>query len=87
METLVRVDREWAWNGEGQAYRVPRAESRVEVRMENRKVIDTKQGSGKRKWNKGVQGLEFWYRVAQSVTVNVVVILSNQTTHLLKAQL
>ena len=54
--------------GQGWAYRVPRKESRVKVRMENRKVMDVKQGSGKRKWNKGGQGLEFWYRVAWSVT-------------------
>ena len=38
--------------GQGQAYGVPRTESRVKVRMENRKVRDMKQGSEKRKWNK-----------------------------------
>ena len=43
-------------------------ESRVKVRMENRKVMDTKQGSGKHKWNKGGQGSEFQYGVAWSVT-------------------
>ena len=32
--------------GQGQAYGVPRMESRVKVRMENRKVMDMKQGSG-----------------------------------------
>ena len=36
MESLMRVDEEWAWNGEGQG------ESRVKVRMENRKAIDMK---------------------------------------------
>ena len=30
---------------EGQAYGVPRTELRFEVRMENRKEMDTKQGS------------------------------------------
>ena len=37
---------------------------RVEVRIEDRKVMDTKQGSWKRKWDKGEQGSEFRYRVA-----------------------
>ena len=49
MESLVRVDEEWAWNGEGLSwvYGVLRTESRVKVRMENRKVMDIKQGSWK----------------------------------------
>ena len=46
--------------GQGRAYGVLRMESRIKVRMENRKVRDVKQGSGKRKWNKGEQGSEFW---------------------------
>ena len=32
---------------QGQAYGVPKVESRFEVRMENRKVMDTKQRSWK----------------------------------------
>ena len=31
--------------GQGQAYGVPRTESRVKIRVENRKVTDMKQGS------------------------------------------
>ena len=54
--------------GQGQAYGVWRTETRVKVRMENRKIMDIKQGSGKCKWNKGGQGLEFRYGVAWSVT-------------------
>ena len=50
--------------GQGQAYGVPRMESRVKIRMENKKVMGMKQGSGKRNRNKGGQGSEFWYRVA-----------------------
>ena len=30
---------------EGQGYRVPKMDQRVKVRMGNRKVMDTKQGS------------------------------------------
>ena len=44
-------------------------DQRVKVRMENRKVMDMKQGSWKRKWYKGEQGSEFQYDVAQSVTL------------------
>ena len=53
---------------QGQAYRVPRMESRVKVRMENRKVMDMKQGSWKQELDKGEQGSEFQYSVARSVT-------------------
>ena len=45
MESSVRVDWEQAWNGkvrQVQTYGVLRMESRVKVKMENRKVIDTK---------------------------------------------
>ena len=52
----------------GRAYGVLDTESRVKVRMENRKVTDTKQRSWKRTWFKGEQGSEFQYSVAQSVT-------------------
>ena len=44
--------------GQGQAYGVLRMESRVKVRMENRKAMDTK-GLWKRTWVKGEQELEF----------------------------
>ena len=53
---------------QGQAYRVPRMESRVKVRMENRKVMDMEQGSWKQTWVKGEQRSEYQYGVAQSVT-------------------
>ena len=43
-------------------------DQRVKGRMENRKVLDMKQGPWKRKRNKGEQGSDFWYGVAQSVT-------------------
>ena len=39
--------------GQGQAYGVPRMESRVKVRMENRKVMDTNQGSLETKMGRG----------------------------------
>ena len=39
--------------GQGQTYGVPRTDQWVKVRMENRKVIDMKQGSWKQKWDKG----------------------------------
>ena len=44
MESSVRVDGEQAWKkvGQGQAYGVLRNGTRVKVRMENRKVMDTK---------------------------------------------
>ena len=45
-------------------------DQRVMVRMGNRKVIDTKQGSWKQIWDEGKQGSEFWYGVTQSVTVS-----------------
>ena len=46
--TSVRVDRNGHGTGrvgEGQAYGVPETELRFEVRMENRKEMDMKQGS------------------------------------------
>ena len=52
MESSVRVDGEWVWNGEdGQswAYRVPKTDQRVKVRIGNRKVMEMKQGSLKTK--------------------------------------
>ena len=55
MKSSVRVDGERAWNGkvrQGQAYGVPRTDQRVKVRMGNRKVMDTKQGS----WKNGTRG-------------------------------
>ena len=45
MGALVRVDGDrhgMGKVGQGQAYRVPRTESRFEVKIENRKVTDTK---------------------------------------------
>ena len=44
MEASVRVDRNRHRTGvrQGQAYGVLKTESRFEVRMENRKVMDTK---------------------------------------------
>ena len=39
--------------------------------MENRKEIDTKQGSWKQTQVKGKQGLEFQFGVAQSVTFSL----------------
>ena len=45
MESLVRVDGEWAgkWEvGQGWVYRVPRTELRIKVGIENREVMDTK---------------------------------------------
>ena len=56
---------------QGRAYGVLRNRSRVKVRMENRKVMDMKQGSWKRKWDKGEQGSEFRYGVTWSVTMPV----------------
>ena len=53
---------------QGQVYGVPRTESRVKVRKENRKVMDMKQGPWKRTWVKGEQVSEFQYSVAWSVT-------------------
>ena len=50
MESSVRVDGE---DRQGQAYGVLRTDQRVKVRMGNRKVMDTKQGSGNKKWDKG----------------------------------
>ena len=40
---------EWGKVGQGWAYGVLRTDRRVKVRIENRKVMDTKQGSWKRK--------------------------------------
>ena len=45
MESLVRVDGKQAWNGEGRAGSGIRSSEngiKVKVRMENRKVMDTK---------------------------------------------
>ena len=43
--------------GQGWAYGVLRMDQRVKVRIENRKVIDTKQWSWKQKWDKGGTGI------------------------------
>ena len=71
------------WSGEtgmeqGKSARVRHTEfqetdQRVKVRMENRKVMDTKQGSWKRKQDKGEQGLKFRYGVSWSVTPSPIV--------------
>ena len=37
----------------GLAYGVPRMDQRVIVRMGNRQVMDSNQGSWKRKWDEG----------------------------------
>ena len=69
MESSVRMGRHGTGKvRQGWTYRVLRTDRRVKVRIGSRKVMDTKQGSWKRKWDKGEQGLEFWYSVAQSVT-------------------
>ena len=78
--TLVRADGNGHGTGrvgQGRAYGVPKTELRFEVRMENRKVMDTKQGSLRRTWVKGGQGLEFRCGVAQSITSLVYAIWTN----------
>ena len=48
MKSWVRVDGERVGNGEdgqGQAYGVPKMDQRVKVRIENKKVMEMKQGS------------------------------------------
>ena len=48
MEASVRVDGNGHGMGrvrQGRAYRVPKTESRFEVRMENQEVMDMKEGS------------------------------------------
>ena len=69
--------------GQGWAYGVLRTESRVKVGMENRKAVDTKQGSWKQTWVKGDQGLEFQYGVAQSVTSWTDIIFTSSYHHIL----
>ena len=44
-----------------------KTESRVKVRMENRKVMDTNKGLGEH-GSRGSGESEFWYGIAQSVT-------------------